>query len=159
MRQFYFCKGILPVDDLLKYLVCADFVIIVCLLLFISWQDILLRIIANRNLLVLLCLLIPFIIMQQRFPNILAAVVVLVVCFPLFIFKILGGGDVKLIAVLSMAFTWQQIIDFIVVISLFGIVVAMTGLLFFRQITREQGVPYGVAISLGFIFLMPFYSC
>lgn len=136
----------------LQWLVYADFILITCLLLFISWQDILLRIISNSSLIVLLCLVVPFVAMQHRFPNVIAALVVLAVFFPLFIFNIIGGGDIKLMSVLSMVFSWQQNADFFFIIALLGGVIGVFGFIFYRQITRERGIPYGVAISLAFVF-------
>ncbi|OON42231.1 hypothetical protein BTJ39_03170 [Izhakiella australiensis] len=136
----------------MQWLVYADFILITCLLLFISWQDILLRIISNDSLIVLLCLVVLFVAMQQRFPNIIAALVVIAVFFPLFIFNIIGGGDIKLMSVLSMAFSWQQNADFFFITALLGGVIGVIGFLFYCQIVREHGIPYGVAISLAFIF-------
>jgi len=140
------------VSTFLQWLVFVNFILITGLLLFISWQDILLRIISNSSLIVLLCLVVPYIALQQRFPNVIAAVVVIAFFFPLFIFNIIGGGDVKLMSVLSMAFSWQQNADFFFIIAIFGSVIGIFGFLFYRQITRERGVPYGVAISLAFVF-------
>jgi prepilin peptidase CpaA len=139
------------VDNILQGLAYIDFAIITCLLLFISWQDILLRVISNSSLIVLLCLIVPFIAIQQRVPNIVAALTVIIVLFPLFIYNIMGGGDIKLMAVLSLSFSWHQVADFFFIIIFLGGVVGLVGIIFFRQSVRERGIPYGVPISLAFI--------
>ena len=139
-----------------QWLAYADFLLITCLLLFISWQDILFRIISNKSLIVLLFLVIPFVFMQKHLPNFIAALVVLSVFFPLFMLKIIGGGDVKLMSALSITFSWQQNLDFFIIISLLGGVIAVIGFIFYRKVTRERGIPYGVAISLAFILFNAF---
>lgn len=138
-------------ENFLHGLVYVDFALMTCLLLFISWQDLLLRIISNGSLIFLLCLIIPFTAMQQRIPNIFAALTVIAVLFPLFIYNVIGGGDIKLMAVLSLSFPWHQIADFFFVITFLGGVIGLIGIVFFRKSVRERGIPYGVPISLAFI--------
>jgi len=79
---------------------------------------------------------------------------VMIVGFGLFALGICGAGDVKLMTALSIiiypAFWWQTLL----LITAIGGVLA-TGYLFYGWLTddlakiRKNGLPYGVAISLG----------
>lgn len=135
----------------MEWLVCGLFLIITCLLVFISWQDILLRIISNKSLVVLLCLVVALMATQCQYPNIVAALAIILCFFPLFICNVIGGGDVKLMSVLALSCTWPQLIDFLLLTAFVGGGIGIIGLLLFRKATKERGIPYGVAISLAYI--------
>ena len=137
-------------ENVLKWLVFADFLLIICLLAFISWQDIILRVISNSNLIVLLFLVVPYQVMQFKHPNIVAALAIIVAFFPLFICNVIGGGDIKFMSVLSLSQSGQQLIDFFFVTAFLGGAIGVFGLVFFRKSTRLRGIPYGVAISLSY---------
>lgn len=92
----------------------------------------------------------------------------------LFAARAMGGGDVKLgTAVLAWAGT-GDLMTLLLVISVTGLVLALAGLLFNarclrtvfargwrRRIRRalrvQRGVPYGVALAVGGLFVMPGY--
>lgn len=135
----------------MEWAVCSVFLLITCLLIFISWQDLLLRIISNKSLIVLLCLVIPLMLMQCQYPNILAGLTITLCFFPLFICHVIGGGDVKLMSVLALSLTWSQLIDFLLLTAFVGGGIGVIGLLLSRKATIERGIPYGVAISLAYI--------
>ena len=69
----------------------------------------------------------------------------------LFSFNVIGGGDVKLIAVLMLSLPSEQIISFFLFTTIFGLLLIVIGWLFFRESIKNSGLPYGVAISLGFL--------
>ena len=63
----------------------------------------------------------------------------------------LGGGDVKLAAALSLWFSPASTLKFLVLMSLAGGVLTL-GVLAFHRLKRREGrpeVPYGVAIAFG----------
>lgn len=135
------------------WLINFTFVAICMILFFIMWQDVFLRTISHFSLLLLAMFLIPFICLQQHWPNFILAILALIGGFLLFISRLWGGGDAKLVAVLALAFQGHLFYDFLFLTAFFGGVIALLGLIFFRKNLRTHGVPYGVAISSAFIFI------
>ncbi|MCB9959989.1 MAG: prepilin peptidase [Rhodospirillaceae bacterium] len=100
--------------------------------------------------------------------SVLVAAIVLAVGFGLFVMRWLGGGDVKLIAAISLWAGPEQIFLFVYTIALTGGVMAL-GLLVSltlavvsaklrgkegqRRPLRGQRLPYGVAIAVGALYL------
>lgn len=86
-------------------------------------------------------------------PDIGLRVLIAALCFALFaaIFATgkMGGGDVKLISALSLWFGPQDVIWFLIAMSLIGGILSF-GLLVHAKLGRRPtpDVPYGVAISL-----------
>ncbi|WP_155107229.1 A24 family peptidase [Intestinirhabdus alba] len=132
-----------------------DFLLITLLLVFIAWEDILLRLISHRTLLILLGLLIPFILLQHKMPNFAAAGTVLLSGFLFFSLGAIGGGDVKLLTVLSLSMNSHILVNFFITMAFWGGFVVLIGLIFFRTAIRQSGVPYAVPISLAFLFTYP----
>ncbi|EHJ0191527.1 prepilin peptidase, partial [Shigella flexneri] len=130
------------------WLLRVDLLFVALFLIFISWGDILLRIISHRYLLVLTVLIFLALILQHQKTNLVAAGSVLLVGFFLFSAGIIGGGDVKLLTVLSLAIDEHELANFLVAMTFCGALVVLAGLLFFRKSIRENGVPYAVPISL-----------
>ncbi|CAI1952275.1 Flp pilus assembly protein, protease CpaA [Serratia fonticola] len=73
----------------------------------------------------------------------------------LFISKILGAGDVKLIVALSFAFNYVQFINYLFLVAVLGGVCAIIGLLFYHKNVKKNGIPYGVPIALAFMLSYP----
>lgn len=147
--------------NIIVWLININFIAISLLLIVIAWQDIVRRTITHRNLLFLLLLLIPLLLLRHQTPNISAALLILLVGFVLFMVNVIGGGDVKFVSLLSLSLPHREVIIFLYTIAFLGGIVTLTGLIFFRRQIREQGVPYGVAISLAYILvypLPPFFS-
>lgn len=117
----------------------------------ISWEDITSRTIRNEWVGILLVLTIPFSLLMYGEIFLIPAFSVLFVGFLLFLIRVIGAGDVKLLAVLMLAVPTGQVPGLLFLISLFGLLLIVFGWLFFRQSIRQHGLPYGVAISLGFI--------
>ncbi len=139
----------------MDWLIKLDFFFVSLLLLYIAWKDITTRIISHFSLLILIAFLIPLFVMQGKAPNIFAACIVFILCFILFIFHTMGGGDVKLLTILSLAFFNPALLMFLMTTLLLGGVIAIIGLIAFRRSTLNHGVPYAVAMSLAFIFIYP----
>lgn len=88
----------------------------------------------------------------------------------LFAVGLLGGGDVKLFAATSLWMGWGGVVNYMIMFSLCGGVLALS-LLLFRRLSlperlfshkwisvlhhKEQGVPYGVALTIGAILAWP----
>jgi prepilin peptidase CpaA len=95
--------------------------------------------------------------------------IVLVIGMVLFAWNKFGAGDVKLLAAVSLWLGWPMLIPGLFVITLFGGLLALV-LLIARQfgvaawfeghgyhsvvLEKGRGVPYGVAIAAGFVFLI-----
>lgn len=135
----------------------AGYVIIIALLILVSARDILWRRIDNRltvTIGVISCVLSA---LAGYSPNILLFLIILFLGFLLSTVHIIGGGDVKLISALSLLYTPSLFYQFLITMAIFGGVVAIIGLLFFYENVKKKGIPYGVAISLAFIFSYPIY--
>ena len=97
----------------------------------------------------------------------LISIAVLALMIPLFIYGILGGGDVKLLVATSIWFNWQDLGGYFFLITLLGGVLAVVVLLvrrFYKNrpvkpllpwISGDAGLPYGVAIGISAIVLIP----
>lgn len=88
----------------------------------------------------------------------------------LFALGLLGGGDAKLFAATSLWMGWYGIINYMIMFSICGGVLALT-LLLFRRLPlperlrrqlwiatlhkKEQGAPYGIALAVGAILAWP----
>ena len=86
--------------------------------------------------------------------SLLSSIVVLVGSMVLFYFNIMGAGDGKFAAALALAVPWQQLNIALFLTAVLGGVLAMFYLIKYRLILRntkqDPGLPYGVAIGLGF---------
>lgn len=127
------------------------FLLTVCILLFIAWQDFQRRIITHCSLLLLSVMLAAQLIISRQWPNMGAALVVLVIGFLLFAINVIGGGDVKLMALLSLTMSSQQLYCMLFFTAVIGGIIGVFALLFFRHKSRSAGIPYGIAISLSAI--------
>lgn len=94
----------------------------------------------------------------------------LLVCFALFAFGYIGGGDAKLLAGVSLWFGWPDLLPFIVTTALYGGALVMA-LLALRHVplpaglariswlarlhNAGEGAPYGLAIAAGALTVYP----
>lgn len=80
----------------------------------------------------------------------------MIVGFFINLLGVIGAGDIKLIASLSFSIPVSQFIDFAVFVSLPGVFCALSILLFTRCVLyhNETSVPFGVAITIGYIMTM-----
>ncbi|WP_025899515.1 A24 family peptidase [Sneathiella glossodoripedis] len=149
----------------------------VCVLLVVaSWSDICARRIPNWVCFhILLCYAVYSSAANENGligNGLLAGSLALAAFFPLFLLKVLGAGDVKLITVMAFWIGMDHLISFFVMISVMGIPVAffylmrgvialqlvfipLVGVRVSNAITRgPSSVPYAVAISSASIYLM-----
>jgi len=138
-----------------EYLIKVIYILVALLLLYISVKDITTRIISHTSLIFLIFLIASMTLMQGKIPNIVAAFSVFIILFILFISNVIGGGDVKLLTVLSLSFSNATVVTFILTTLFLGGLVAITGLIGFRKNVISNGVPYAVAISLAFVLIYP----
>lgn len=127
------------------------FLSIIILLAVICCSDIRQRIIANKVILLLLAVTLPYAYLTFGQVFWLNALLTLVIGFALFSLRIIGAGDIKLLATLMFAVPPQQITAFLFFTSFFGFLLILFGWIFFRQNIKTHGLPYGVAISSGFL--------
>ncbi|MDU7785196.1 MAG: prepilin peptidase [Aggregatibacter aphrophilus] len=125
--------------------------IILLLLIILSITDIRSRIISNRVILLLLIATIPLSLLKYQIVFIVPALCALAIGFLLFMLNIIGAGDVKLITVLMLMIPNDEIFPFFFFTTFAGLGLIIIGWLFFRKSIKENGLPYGVAISLGFV--------
>ncbi|AKO45543.1 A24 family peptidase [[Haemophilus] ducreyi] len=136
---------------MLGYSKLVLFSFIISLLIWLSYTDIRARIITNKVVLVLCCAVLPFSWLTQGMVYPMPALICLVVGFVLFMLGVIGAGDVKLMAVLMLAIPSEYAIFFLFFTACAGLGLIIIGGLFFRQAIVKKGLPYGVAISVGFI--------
>jgi prepilin peptidase CpaA len=99
--------------------------------------------------------------------NVAAALLVFAVCFTLFAFNIMGGGDAKLLTAASLWFGFDpSLLVFLVAVAYVGGAVTLLFLLVRSQastvmalgiplpasIVTEKKIPYGIAIAIGGFF-------
>lgn len=85
-----------------------------------------------------------------------------------FAVRLMGGGDAKLLAAAALWTGWGLLLPFLLLTSLIGGALALLllvvrrlgpepapGRWFARLLTRQGGVPYGIAIGLAGLLLLP----
>ncbi|AAU38388.1 unknown [[Mannheimia] succiniciproducens MBEL55E] len=127
------------------------YLIAVLQLIYLSWTDIKSRIIGNRVIISLFFTMVALSWLKYEQVFVLQGAIGLAVCFILFMLKVMGGGDAKLIAVLMLSIPPAQLISFFFLTAVFGLLLIIIGWLFFRQSIKQKGLPYGVAISSGYL--------
>jgi prepilin peptidase CpaA len=102
--------------------------------------------------------------------HLLAGFIGLIAGFTLFALGYVGGGDAKLFACVALAFGLHDLLDYAVVASVFGGALTLS-LLAARKVPlprtlaaqgwilrlhdEHEGIPYGVALSMGALVLLP----
>ncbi|CAN1722648.1 prepilin peptidase CpaA [Hyphomicrobium sp. 1Nfss2.1] len=108
----------------------------------------------------------PMQVMLLHFGVGLAVVLATMVLFQL---RLFGGGDAKLLAAASVWVGYQQLFPFLIWVTVFGGALAVVMLAYrsvpagafplpdwaLRLHKREEGIPYGVAISAGALVVYP----
>jgi prepilin peptidase CpaA len=102
--------------------------------------------------------------------HVAAAALVLAVCFALFAFRWIGGGDAKLAAATALWLGFSSLLDYLLMAALAGGVLTLVILLMracplphfalawgwlSRLYDRKSGVPYGVALALAAVIVFP----
>ncbi|AMQ91252.1 A24 family peptidase [Aggregatibacter actinomycetemcomitans] len=138
----------------MNWLINTLVVITILLLTTLSVTDIRSRIISNRVVLFLLFVIIPFSLLKYQTIFVIPALCTLIIGFLLFSLHFIGAGDIKLASVLMLAVPSDEIFSFFFFTTFAGLGLIIIGWLFFRESIKENGLPYGVAISLGFMINM-----
>lgn len=125
--------------------------ITILLLVTLSVTDIRSRIISNQIVLLLLLIIVPLSLLKYQTIFVIPALCALAIGFLIFSLGAMGAGDIKLISVLTLVIPHNEIIYFFFFTAFFGLLLIIVGWLFFRKSIKENGLPYGVAISLGFM--------
>jgi prepilin peptidase CpaA len=100
-----------------------------------------------------------------------AGAAVLVVGFGLYLLRLAGAGDIKLMAAAGVVGGWAALMELLVLISVAGAVLALI-VLAYRRVPlgprlagigwlamlhdKGRGIPYGVAIAAAALFLLPY---
>jgi prepilin peptidase CpaA len=152
----------------------AAFAIYVLALAAAGMSDLLRYVIPNSLSVVLLfafALLVPELPASLTVNHILAGVAVFGLTSLLFAAGACGGGDVKLLGVTALWMGWSNLPDFLLVMALIGAALALsllvarrlarstvlvtTGVRARRLFSKDAGVPYGVAIALAALCMVP----
>ena len=107
---------------------------------------------------------------RSAHPDLVAAVLVLIVSFGFFSQGWIGGGDAKLVAATALGFGFDNLVDYLVYASLFGGVLTIV-LIQFRKLplpaplARQPwilrlhetggGIPYGIALAAAALAVYP----
>ena len=145
----------------------AIFTIFPFLVLFAAMTDTFSMRISNRNTLLLVAFFFPMAFMiglpvETIGMHIVAGALVLFVGLVLFSFGWVGGGDVKLIAAISLWLGWDLVLEYTLLAALLGGLVTF-GIIILRKsfsdvpqlitspiakiLDENNGVPYGIALS------------
>lgn len=142
--------------EIVAYYTIYVLVPLLVVLILICFMDIRYRTIGNHWVIACAILVVLINIIEGREIHFLPAFLLLSIGFILFNFNVIGGGDVKLMAVLALAFEPSNVMLFIYSTAFFGGVIALLALCFFWKKSMTQGIAYGVAIIAGFI--ITYYS-
>lgn len=126
-------------------------ILLVLQLLLICYTDIRYRVISNiHNMAIAINTLTLGFALHNTF-SVIIPLIALLVGYVIFNFKLIGGGDVKLIAALLFSLSPGQSLDFIIYTAIMGGVVMAIGMIINRSDIQQRGVPYAVAITGGFL--------
>ncbi len=120
-------------------------------LLLICYSDIRYRIISNKFVVTIAITALVLSFITYNTVSIVIPLIALLTGYIIFHFNFIGGGDVKLIAVLLLTLNSGQSLNFILYTAIMGGVVMIIGMLINRDDIQQRGVPYAVAISGGFL--------
>ncbi|HTO85084.1 MAG TPA: prepilin peptidase [Methylomirabilota bacterium] len=103
--------------------------------------------------------------------HVLAGVAVFGVTTVLFAIGVCGGGDVKLLGATALWMGWSNLSDFLLLMALIGAALALslllarrlvrstvlvtTGVRARRLFSKDAGVPYGIAIAVAGLVMVP----
>lgn len=122
----------------------------------ICYTDIRYRLIKNIDVAFTLLLVIATLFVTNQSINFSAALIFFAVGFLLVIINVVGAGDIKLLTVLALTIPAGHVISYLLLMSLFGLFLAVIEIILRRFSKRHiaRGLPYGVAISGSYLFVL-----
>ncbi|AYB48500.1 tight adherance operon protein [Candidatus Williamhamiltonella defendens] len=117
----------------------------------VCYTDIKYRLISNKLVFMIAVTSILYGYFFNENINFLSAFIFLLIGFFIFVLGLMGGGDIKLITALILGLNHLQILNFIFYTSICGLLVLLLGMLISFSDIKKRGIPYGVAIALGFL--------
>jgi len=161
--------------DMTSFVQALVFCVFPFLLVFAAVSDLVTMTISNR---ISILLTVGFIglalVMKLPFPAIgmhfAVAALVLLIGFAMFAFGWIGGGDAKLAAAISLWLGFDHTLEFAVVAAILGGLLSLfiissqnANLSIFaykiewleRFLSGRKGIPYGIALSAGALFIYP----
>lgn len=129
------------------------FICFILLFLSIVYSDIRFRIVVNSQILIALILVLVSSFYGFKL-NLKISIIFFLFSLFLWWLNLFGGGDAKLISVLSLGIKDEDITLFILLIGIFGLVLGICTLI----VNSKRAVPYAPAISLAHLIIFYFYK-
>ena len=137
-------------------------ILLAVLLLMAAWTDIKTRTISNElnATIALLAVIFWFIAGEALWPDVAIRIAVALGVFMvfalLFVLKLMGGGDVKMIAALALWLPIKGLVAMLTVMALSGGLIGLFLLIRqkFRPNAERPEIPYGVAIAIGGLWVI-----
>lgn len=137
-------------------------ILLAVLLLMAAWTDIKTRTISNElnATIALFGIVFWFIVGEPVWPDLAIRIGVAVGIFMLFamlfMLKMMGGGDVKMIAALALWLPFNALVQMLAVMGVAGGAIAVFLLIRqkFRPNAERPDIPYGVAIAIGGLWVI-----
>jgi prepilin peptidase CpaA len=151
--------------DMARWLVV---ILLSTILVVASVSDIRDRRIPNWTVLAIAILFVPWAFLGPStaiFPALGAALIAFLISCPLYVFRLLGAGDSKLLTVVTLFVGLAQLLHFLVLVALAGgmiaagsLVLRPTRALVMFQLRGKgdygRGIPYGVAIAIAAVWVI-----
>ncbi|TCP94652.1 prepilin peptidase CpaA [Cricetibacter osteomyelitidis] len=125
--------------------------LVIILLIILSYTDIRKRIISNNIVFLLFLIIMPLSWYKYNQIFIFSSLIFLAIGFLIFTAGVMGAGDIKLISVLMLSLPSEQLMPFFFFTTFSGLLLIIVGWFFFKESIKTNGLPYGVAISCGFL--------
>lgn len=136
-------------------------ILLAVLLLMAAWTDIKTRTISNElNATIALLAIVFWFVIGEPLPAVAlrtgVAIAVFAVFAGLFMLRMMGGGDVKMIAALALWLPINALLTMLIVMALAGGVITVVMLVRqrFRPNEAKPEIPYGVAIAIGGLWVI-----
>ncbi len=128
--------------------------VILFLLISVCYTDIRYRKIKNSTVIIIALFSLCSALTHSEPVNLIWPVMIIVMGVLLVLANIIGAGDIKLIAALSLSLPGTDIPAFIFLITLSGVPLILVTVLLHKVTgsSNEITLPYGVAISCGYLF-------
>ena len=137
-------------------------ILLAVMLLMAAWTDIKTRTISNELNAAIAIIAVAFwwVAGESLWPDVVlrvgVALVIFIIFAVLFLLKMMGGGDVKMIAALALWLPFNALLIMLTVMALAGGLITVFLLVrqFWRPNAERPEVPYGVAIAIGGLWVI-----